>query len=426
MNTFNRRAAYRIAAVSLVLAIATAPLAWFLSREFAEESMVLLAMEESRHILADRDSFSLPAEQQLPRRAQEAALAITGALFDIAEIYDADGRKLAEASTPLGERIEPLLPKHHRPAYQQASYESLQSAQHEWILRIFVPLESGSGEVAGYFEGVRVVPAWQEAQLRRGAMIMALIAAAASLLCGLAIYPFIVRLSADNARKTEELLDSHLAMMEAMGRAVARRDSDTGAHNYRVAWIAACIGEALHLGRREMQVLIVGSYLHDVGKIGIPDAILLKPGKLDDEEMATMRTHVAQGEAIVAGISWLADATTVVSGHHEKWDGSGYPRALRGEGIPLAARIFAIADVFDALLSRRPYKAPMPFPEAIGIIRRDSGSHFDPQVAAVFLEIAESLHEQLQGCDEDACRRLLEDKVEHHFFSRTGTPGAVG
>lgn len=133
-------------------------------------------------------------------------------------------------------------------------------------------------------------------------MIMALIAAAASLLCGLAIYPFIVRLSADNARKTEELLDSHLAMMEAMGR----------------------------------------------------------------------------------------------------------------------------ADVFDALLSRRPYKAPMPFPEAIGIIRRDSGSHFDPQVAAVFLEIAESLHEQLQGCDEEACRRLLEDKVEHHFFSRTGTPGAVG
>lgn len=121
--------------------------------------MVSLAMEESRHILADRDSFSLPAEQQLPRRAQEAALAITGALFDIAEIYDADGRKLAEASTPLGERIEPLLPKHHRPAYQQASYESLQSAQHEWILRIFVPLEDNQGAIVGYFEGVRVVPA---------------------------------------------------------------------------------------------------------------------------------------------------------------------------------------------------------------------------------------------------------------------------
>jgi HD-GYP domain-containing protein (c-di-GMP phosphodiesterase class II) len=108
----------------------------------------------------------------------------------------------------------------------------------------------------------------------------------------------------------------------------------------------------------------------------------------------------------------------VVAGHHEKWDGKGYPRALSGENIPLAARIFAIADVFDALVSRRPYKEAMPFAAAIEIIRQDSGSHFDPALAAIFLNIAETLHTRLQCCDEADCRRLLDDKVRHHFFAQ--------
>lgn len=115
-----------------------------------------------------------------------------------------------------------------------------------------------------------------------------------------------------------EVLDSHLAMKEALGRAIAKRDSDTGGHNYRVAWIAARIGEGMKPGGDEMQALIAGSFLHDVGKIGIPDAILLKPGRLDDGEMAVMRSHVALGEEIVAGIGWLEGAGEVVAGHHEK------------------------------------------------------------------------------------------------------------
>jgi HD-GYP domain-containing protein (c-di-GMP phosphodiesterase class II) len=147
-------------------------------------------------------------------------------------------------------------------------------------------------------------------------------------------------------------------MMEALGRAIAKRDSDTGAHNYRVAWIAARIAERLGLSGSAMQALIAGSFLHDVGKIGIPDAILLKPGRLDEQEMDTMRTHVAQGEEIVTGMGWLDGAQAVVAAHHEKWNGSGYPRGLAGEAIPLAARIFAVADVFDALCSKRPYKEP--------------------------------------------------------------------
>ena len=117
----------------------------------------------------------------------------------------------------------------------------------------------------------------------------------ASLLCGLAIYPVVVYLSNENQKKAREVLDSHLSMMEALGRSIAKRDSDTGVHNYRVAWIATQIAESIGIPRNNMQSLIIGSFLHDIGKIGIPDAILLKPGKLTDDEMEIMRTHVSHG-----------------------------------------------------------------------------------------------------------------------------------
>ncbi len=225
----------------------------------------------------------------------------------------------------------------------------------------------------------------------------------------------VVHLSADNERKAREVLDSHISMMEALGRAIAKRDSDTGAHNYRVAWIAACIAESMGLSGAGMQSLIAGSFLHDVGKIGIPDAILLKPGKLDAAEMDIMRTHVGQGEQIVTGMGWLDGANAVVAAHHEKWDGSGYPHQLAGEAIPLAARIFAVADVFDALCSKRPYKEPMSFDTAMAILTKDTGSHFDPGVMAVFRPLAREIYDRLADSNESDTRQLLEDRVRRHF-----------
>jgi HD-GYP domain-containing protein (c-di-GMP phosphodiesterase class II) len=225
----------------------------------------------------------------------------------------------------------------------------------------------------------------------------------------------VVTLSADNARKTLEVLDSHISMMEALGRAIAKRDSDTGAHNYRVAWIAARIGEELGLSGSRMQALIAGSFLHDVGKIGIPDAILLKPGRLDATEMEIMRTHVALGEEIVTGMGWLDGAHEVVAAHHEKWDGNGYPRQLIGEAIPLSARIFAVADVFDALSSKRPYKDPMPFDQVMDILRQDTGTHFDPAVMRVFERISQDIRDNLQDSDEQSARTLLQGQIRKHF-----------
>lgn len=417
-HSFNKRAAWRIAAVSVVLAGLAAPLAWYIAREGAENEVVALALEESQRFLHHYDAIVLSGPDAVGH-AREAAKTITGGIFDIAEIYDRTGQKLAESATEEGEQVEPQLPQHGRPGYTTASYESLRLPDARWVLRVFVPLRSDRLQhdqpVTGYFEGVRIVPEWQQREINAAAFNVALLACLAALLCGATIYPIIVRLSADNERKAHEVLDSHISMMEALGRAIAKRDSDTGAHNYRVAWIAARIAERFGLAGADMQALIAGSFLHDVGKIGIPDAILLKPGKLDDAEFATMRTHVRQGEEIVRGMGWLEGAHAVVAHHHEKWDGGGYPHRLAGEAIPLAARIFAVADVFDALTSKRPYKAPFPFAQAMSILERDTGSHFDPAVMAAFRPMAEDIHTRLSGSSEDEARTLLEERIRAHF-----------
>ena len=417
MNAFNKRTAWRIGTVSLLLALLASPLAWFVAKENAEESTVSLAIEESQRLLDHLGAIALSGPDAASR-AEAAAKTLAGGLFDIAEIYDGHGHRLAEAMTADGLHLEGILLHHATPTYTSTSYESLTLPDKRWVLRVFVPLRIGripQSEITGYFEGVRVVPEWQREQMLDSALSAALMVGFASLLCGAAIYPVVVRLSADNERKAREVLDSHISMMEALGRAIAKRDSDTGVHNYRVAWIAARIAGKLGFRGTSMQSLIIGSFLHDVGKIGIPDAILLKPGKLEDEEIAIMKTHVNQGEEIVTGIGWLDGASEVVAGHHEMWNGAGYPRRLKEKEIPLAARIFAVADVFDALCSKRPYKEPMGFEAAMSILENDTGSHFDPGVMAVFRPMARDIFDQLTGCSEEFACRLLEDQVRHHF-----------
>jgi HD-GYP domain-containing protein (c-di-GMP phosphodiesterase class II) len=414
MLSFNRKVALGIGAVSMLLASLAAPLAWWTARENAEESVVAMAAEESRRLL-QHDMF-LPQGPNAQAHAQAAAQALTGGLFDIAEIYTASGALMAEAMTPVGEALEKDLRAHEPPAYQQPFYESLQLAGQRWVLRVFVPLRTGTEQrITAYFEGVRLVPDWQRELILADAFKTAMMVALAALICGGALYPLVIRLFADNQRKTHEVLESHIAMMEALGRAIARRDSDTGIHNYRVAWMSATLAEAVGLHGSRMQSLIAGSFLHDAGKIGIPDAILLKPGKLDDDEMAIMRTHVGMGEEIVTGAGWLEGGREVVAGHHEKWDGSGYPRGLAGEDIPLVARIFAIADVFDSLCSKRPYKEPMPLQDALAIIREGAGRHFDPHLVKVFTGLAAQIHATTTSIDEEQAKALLDQMVRKHF-----------
>ena len=424
MNSFRKKVAIRIAMVSVVLASLTSPISWYVSLDNYEKSSVSLAIEESHRLLRHHDALGLSGPDAV-QRAAEAARAISGGLFDIAEIYDSNGIKLAESFTKKGELVEKLLPGHAVPTSQAAAYESIKLKEDYWVLRIFVPLhdtgpgESGEsgydGAITGYFEGVRVIPEWQRNQMIANSMVITLVVCLASLLCGAAVYPVVVRLSAENERKTHEVLDSHISMMGALGRAIDKRDSKTGGHNYRVAWIATRLAESFGLADNRMQALIAGSFLHDVGKIGIPDAILLKHGMLNENEFTMMRSHVQQGEEIVTGMGWLEGAHAVVASHHEKWDGSGYPHGLAGDKIPLEARIFAVADVFDALCSARPYKEPMDFDAVMAVLGKETGSHFDPAVMEVFRPLARDIFDRLAKSTEDDVRQLLEDRIHHHF-----------
>jgi len=413
MISFKRKLALGIGSVSLLLAALSMPPVWWIARENAEDSVVSMAVEESRRLLR-HDAFRPEGLQALPH-AQAAARALVGGLFDIAEIYSADGVLLAEDMTTAGHTLEKDITPHGPPAYQFPFYESQRLPGDRWVLRVFIPLRDDRQAISAYLEGVRLVPDWQREQMRGEALRVALLVALAALLCGGALYPVMIRLFADNQRKTREVLESHISMMEALGRAIARRDSDTGAHNYRVAWIAATLAEAVGLHGSRMQSLIAGSFLHDVGKIGIPDAILLKPGRLSEDEMTVMRTHVDMGEEIVTGAGWLDGGREVVAGHHEKWDGTGYPRGLAGEDIPLVARIFALADVFDALCARRPYKEPLPLDGAMRIIEEGAGKHFDPHLVKVFSGLSAHIHQSIIDASEDEARSRLEVMVHKHF-----------
>jgi len=233
----------------------------------------------------------------------------------------------------------------------------------------------------------------------------------------LLLYPIILSLNRDVLKFSRDLLKGNIELMEVLGSAIAKRDSDTSVHNYRVTIYALRLAEKLAMEAAEIRDLIAGAFLHDVGKIGISDGILLKPGRLDAEEFRVMQTHVALGGDILAKSNWLQSARPVVECHHEKFDGSGYPRGLSGGDIPLAARIFAVVDVFDALTSKRPYKAPLPCAEALAILRRDAGSHFDPQLVEAFCAIAEALHQEIAATPDAGVEAMLNVMIERYFFS---------
>jgi putative two-component system response regulator len=186
----------------------------------------------------------------------------------------------------------------------------------------------------------------------------------------------------------QELQEAYLDTIHRLVRAAEYKDEETGAHIVRMGRYSALIAQKLGFSAREVQTILYAAPMHDVGKIGIPDSILMKPGKLTEEEVRIMRTHCTIGAHILAHskAEVLKVAEQIAISHHEKWDGTGYPLGLAGEDIPMVGRIVGIADVFDALTSKRPYRAPYPIEAAIDIITRERGRHFDPRVADVFLK----------------------------------------
>jgi response regulator RpfG family c-di-GMP phosphodiesterase len=192
-------------------------------------------------------------------------------------------------------------------------------------------------------------------------------------------------------QRTEELSqvlnsleDSYRTTLKALTAALETRDMDTHGHSERVVNFSLRLGRELGLDADQLRSLEFGSLLHDIGKIGVPDAILRKPSQLTEEEWEKMREHPELGRRILGGIKFLEGAARVVGQHHEKWDGTGYPAGLCGREIDLNARIFAVADAFDAIISDRVYRAGKPFELAAAELDRCAGRHFDPEVVAAF------------------------------------------
>ena len=180
------------------------------------------------------------------------------------------------------------------------------------------------------------------------------------------------------------LEDAYRSTLKALTSALETRDSETHGHSERVVTYSLRLGREYGLDQRQMKALEFGSLLHDIGKIGVPDSILRKPGKLTEEEWVRMREHPGHGQQILRGIEFLEGAARVVAQHHEKWDGSGYPRGLRGEEIDVCARIFAVADAFDAMTSDRVYRRGRPYEDAARELDDWAGKQFDAEVVAAF------------------------------------------
>lgn len=417
MSGIHRILLYRLLAAWVVVSLVTgAAVSWFGIRKM-DTQLVALASAELDKLSAE----SLPLLNQ-PESQRDALDRLAGDFvgrhFIAVEFHDRNRNQVAAAVNPLHAGIAQDLGRQpSRFPLDHDRHYSKSSGGGDTVLRILVPLKEAGGSIAGYFEGMFLIDRDTLVRLREEMIFTLLVVLLAVTLTTVCLYPVILSLNRSVIRYSNDLLKGNVELMEVLGSAIAKRDSETNVHNYRVASYAVRLAEADGLPQSEIRDLIAGAFLHDVGKIGISDTILLKPGALDEREFDIMRTHVALGVEILKKSDWLQRARDVVEYHHEKFDGSGYLKGLAGEAIPVTARIFAIVDVFDALTSRRPYKEPFSFAEAMAILQEGAGSHFDPRLTAVFVGIAEALYLEICNTPDEAVESRLQVLIQKYFFS---------
>ncbi|GEO81679.1 HD-GYP domain-containing protein [Pararhodospirillum oryzae] len=405
---FYRRVAGRLSLATLVIAAAFAGVVWFRELERIDEAVVDLASAEA-HLFVRQHGTALADPQRLK---DTLAGFLSGreqgndGHFVFVEVYDEAHHPLAEAALGNMEKVDAVFDRAVRP-FPLSDLTHYDKVYLEGRLYLRVLTRVAVDDVTGYVEGIFEVAPQRLAAISKD--VMKAVATVVAVVIGTALFlaPVFIGMNRSLLRVSERLLRANVEILEVLGGAIAKRDSDTGRHNYRVTLYAVHLAQELGRAPDEIRALIKGAFLHDVGKIGISDAILLKPGKLTEAEFAIMKTHVNHGVDIVSRSGWLDDAQPVVAGHHEKYDGSGYPTGASGEAIHLNARIFAVVDVFDALTSRRPYKKAFPLDDALAVLEQGRGSHFDPVVLDAFLRLAPTLYHAFADETEEALRAAL-------------------
>ena len=283
-------------------------------------------------------------------------------------------------------------------------------------VEIISPIRNNLGELSAYGETVFAVSPDTLDRLRKRAINLALLAMFIVVVTTALLYPVIIHLLNRVSSLSARLFEANLEILKVLGSAVAKRDGDTDSHNYRVTIISVKLAETCGIPKEDIKRLIKGAFLHDVGKIGIEDDILHKPGRLTTDEFQLMKKHVAYGIDIVNKAEWIKEAVDVVGYHHEKYDGSGYNSGIEGGTVPIIARIFSIADVFDALGSRRPYKEPLSYDETMEIIRAGRGNHFDPEYVDAFDSISKSIYENYAGREDEGLAEELNIIIKKYFY----------
>ncbi len=376
-----------------------------------------LAIEESRLLIEDSKDFINSTEEEHQKTLlRHVKQFINKGHFIIIEIYNSKKKLMAEVVLPEYENVEEYLNQSPHDSFlnKTVDYKKLYIDE-EIYIQVFAPLDGEDRKNIGFFEGVYKVSSETRAAVNKRIAWSLAQVVFVILITTLVLYPIIISLNKGLIKLSLDLSHANIGMLKVLGGAISKRDGGTNIHNYRVTLLVIRLAELVGLKDEKMKGLIKGAFLHDVGKIGISDSILLKPGNHTDEEHELMKKHVRHGMDIINKYSWLSDAVDVVHFHHERFDGSGYMSALKGKDIPVSARIFSIVDVFDALTSKRPYKEPYSFEKAMEILENGKGTLFDPVFIDAFSKVGKDLYSEVYNIEEDALEEKLDRYLEKYF-----------
>jgi len=421
MDPIHKALVFRLFLVWILLSTVIGGIVLLLELNSIDSALLELAAGETTELRKLHGEFlSSPSKEHLEQIRLEVASHIDDGHFLWINLYNAEKQLILVVKNDAEEQMihdtekaKPLLL--FGPTMQFRRYVGKSG---QVFILVLVPLEDGSTSIAGYFEAVykvddRIINSIKSRILVTLSQVITII-----FITALVMYPVIILLNRRVMRVSQDLSLANIGLLKTLGSAVAKRDSETNSHNYRVTILAVHLAEEFGLRKELVAGLINESFLHDVGKIAIQDSILLKPGKLTLEETEKMRTHVTHGVDIVKNYYGLEAAVSIIQYHHEKFDGSGYPAGISGQAIPLPARIFAIADVFDALISRRPYKEAFSLEDSLRILCSESGAHFDPELVEAFSRIATDEYQMLMSVDDGSLNMMLDNCIEkYHGFT---------
>ncbi len=426
-RTVHRKLVVRISVTACIIALFFGFGAWHYEKKDIGEEILLRAENgfkmlnnQIRNLFDDPNGLNPSTIQHKLVQMMSERRMINLGMFVWIGIYDLDGKRIAKVRDNTYEHMESVEKlagklQDHILSHRHLKFEVIGLKGIPYV-RIISPIKNSLNELSAYGETVFAVSSDTLESLRKRAINSALLAMFVVIMTTALLYPVIINLLKRVSSLSERLFEANLEILKVLGSAVAKRDSDTDAHNYRVTIISVKLAERCGLPSRDIRRLIKGAFLHDVGKIGIEDEILHKPGPLTEDEFQLMKKHVAYGIDIVDKAEWIKEAVDVVGYHHEKYDGSGYDSGIEGGGVPKVARIFAIADVFDALSSRRPYKEPYSFDETMDIIRAGRGTHFDPSFVDAFESMARSVYEDYAGKEDEQLQEELKMILEKYFY----------